>query len=113
MQPARILLLTALWGLLPALVVGAERAAALPDANRRQFEEWRKHPEHLERLRKDAKVFADLPDDQRQRILHLGIPAPASESANGERIADICPNAHVWEEGIALEDDSEISSLRR
>ena len=64
--------LTGLLCLLAApLLAIAEPTPEELEQNRRKLEEWRKVPEQMQRLRKEAKAFFDLPEEQRKRILSI------------------------------------------
>ena len=86
-----------------ALLLLAGPLAALDDPtpeelaqNRRQFEEWRQDPGHLERLRKHAKEFFDLADLRRQEILRLDRDIHSENAANQARLLGVMDRYAAW-----------------
>jgi hypothetical protein len=58
-------------------------------------------------------VTETLKPNERKNVINQGITMFAAYSADRERVSHVLSNAHMREEGITLENDSEISPLRR
>jgi hypothetical protein len=79
----------------PLLALGDPTQDEL-DRNRRQFEEWRQDPRHLERLRAHAKLLLELPDDRRQKILRLDHDIHQEDAAHQARLTSIMDRYAAW-----------------
>src|SRR5437016_7274368 len=104
MSYQRNLCLTA-WLLLaaPLLVLGDISSDEL-DGNRRQFAEWHKQPEHLRRLRMNAKVFLALPEDQRQKVLRLDLDLHKQDPTTQARLVKVMERYADWLDKLDAKD---------
>jgi hypothetical protein len=78
---------------LPAL---AELAPEDLARNRRAFEQLRNHPEHLQRLRTDAKAFFALPEERRDQIMQLDRDLTAMPAATQTHLHSVMDRYAAW-----------------
>jgi hypothetical protein len=95
-----------LWTLLIALAVAAP-VAAWPEptseelaANRRRFEQVRKSPEQLAKLRDEAKEFFALPEPRREQIARLEASMRAQPIGVQQRLREVLERYSDWLAGL-------------
>jgi hypothetical protein len=79
----------------PVLVL-ADLGPEEMDQNRRQLEEWRQQPEHVRRLRMNAKFFFGLAEERRQKIERLDRDLHKETVANQARLARVMDRYADW-----------------
>lgn len=85
--------------------------AAFPDPapeelreGRRKLQQWRKHPEQFERLRRDAQAFFALPPERREQVLKLDRELHQEPPAVRGRLADVLERYADWLERLDEKD---------
>ena len=91
----RGLLLLAMF-LLVAPLLPAEPTADEVQANRRRFEQLKKHPDQLDKLRADAKAFRDLPEERRQQIAELRQQLSREPASTQARLQSVLERYAEW-----------------
>src|SRR5262245_24398398 len=78
------------------LLAWADAAQVEEDQNRRQFETWRQDPAHLQRLRRDAKAFFALSEEDRQRIARFDRELHQEDQAEQARLKGVMDRYNQW-----------------
>ena len=88
--------LTILGLLLLVAPLAAEPSADEALANRRRFEQVRKQPEQLEKLRRDAAAYFGLPEQRRLQILHMHESLHQEPTATQTRLHGVLDRYVDW-----------------
>ncbi len=81
---------------LTASLVRAQPTAEELQANRQRFEQIRKRPEQLEKLRNEAKAFRELPEDRQQQIAELHEQLQREAPATQARLQTVLDRYAEW-----------------
>src|SRR4051794_135827 len=81
-----------------AAPVAAELEPTLEELadNRRRLGEWRKQPAQLQRLRREAQAFLELPEAQRDNVLRLDRELHALSPAAQARLHNVMVRYAAW-----------------
>src|SRR5207253_1090487 len=82
--------------LLAPLLALSEPTAEELEQNRRKLQEWRRHPEQIQQLRKEAQAFFALPDEQQNKIISLDHDLHEESSAHQARLHNVLGRYVEW-----------------
>jgi hypothetical protein len=69
--------------------------------NARKLQQWRKHPDQYERLRRDAQIFLALPPERREQILALDQELHEEPSPTQARLTNVLERYAEWLEKLS------------
>ena len=96
----RSLTILSMFLLVAPLAAVPEPTAEELQANRRRFEQLRKQPEQVEKLRADAKAFFSLPKERRRQIAQIHLELHKESSSTQARLHDVLDRYVEWLEDL-------------